>query len=139
MSDYLAHRWLTRGHLAVLWAIAIVIGWRVKQSLWGAHDGAPLLWVALLFVTGFTSIAVSLYPFVVPYRHTLWDAANDGTSLQFAGLGILIVMPLIVLYLSLAFRGWRDKVPLDTKSDPACPPHIGARRTAGHQVNLHLS
>ncbi len=141
ISPYVARRWFASGHLAVLWvlpAAACFFGWRLKKSLWEGRDSRPLLWAILLFLTGFTGIAVSVYPFIVPYRYTVLDAANDAAALRFAGVGVLIVLPITILYLSLAYRVFHGKVLERGEPDVASAPHIGARRTSVQPADLHM-
>ncbi len=142
LSDTFAHRGLSSLPLMftpIPPVLAVLIGWRIQRSLWGGRDGAPLLWVALLLISALVSVAVSFYPFVVPYRYTVWQAANDLPSLQLALVGVVIILPLLTLYLCLTLRDWRLKVAHRAEAVLPSAPHIGARRTAGHRVDLHLS
>ncbi len=142
-SPHVARRWLTPNPFAVSWvlpAAAVLFGWRLKQSLWGGREARPLLWAILLFMAAFAGVAVSIYPFILPYRHTVFEAAHDGGTAWFAGIGVIIVILLLtIFYLSLAYRAFRGEV-LQTKDDAIAPaPHIGARRTSGQRTDLHLS
>ncbi len=142
ISPHVARRWFTPANLAVLWvlpAAACWFAWRLKASLWGDRDGRPLLWAVLLFLSGFAGIAVSTYPYIVPYRYTVFDAANDATALRFAGVGVLIVLPITILYLSLAYRVFHGKVLEQGDPQIASVPHIGARRTSVQPADLHMS
>lgn len=141
-TAYVAQRWFVADHRAALWllpAAAMLFAWRLKRSLWGSRDARPLLWAILLFVVAYAGIIVSIYPFIVPYRYTVFDAANDTRSLRFEAIGVSIVLPVTILYLSLAYRVFRGKLPQSTDGDLATIPHIGARHTSVQCADLHLS
>ncbi len=141
-NAHVARRWLAPSHLSVSWllpAAAIFCGWRLKKSLWGSRDGQPLLWATGLFLTVFAGIAVSLYPFILPYRYSVFEAANDAASLRLAGLGVVIVLPLMIVYPAIAHRTFRRRVLREGCPGTESAPHMGARRTSGQESELHLS
>jgi cytochrome bd-type quinol oxidase subunit 2 len=83
-------------------------------------------------------VAFSVFPYVVPYKYTLYEAANDRSALKFAAVGICIVLPVVVLYLTLGYRVFRGKSsspPLEQLASPS----MASRKTSGHQADLHLS
>ena len=112
--------------------------WRLWRSVWGSDDRRPLQWVLALFILSFAGIAASVYPYVVPYRYTLFEAAKFRKTLVFAAVGICIVLPVIVLYLALGYRVFRGK---SQESHPQATdmPCVSCRRTAGQDADLHLS
>ncbi len=79
-SPHFAHAWLTLRHFALLWplpAAIILCSWRLKNSLWSAHAHRPMQWAILLLIAAFLALAAGLYPFILPYRYTIREAAND--------------------------------------------------------------
>ena len=70
----------------------------------------PLAGGAGLFVLGFLGLAYSFYPFVVPDRLTIWEAASAPESLLFILVGVIIVLPCILGYTIYAYRIFWGKV-----------------------------
>jgi cytochrome bd ubiquinol oxidase subunit II len=61
-----------------------------------------------VFMLSFVGLAFSFYPYVVPDRLTIWQAASAPESLLFMGVGVAIVLPMIVgytIYSYVVFRG----------------------------------
>jgi cytochrome bd ubiquinol oxidase subunit II len=141
VSPYVAHRWLDpemRVVLGLLAATAGVIIWQLWASLWRSEEQRPLQW-ALVFVTlAFAGIVISLYPYIVPYRFTVYELANDPAFMKFAGVLLCVVLPVVVLYLLIGYRTLRGKtgraaIPVQASSA------LASCKTCGNNVDLHLS
>jgi cytochrome d ubiquinol oxidase subunit II len=67
-------------------------------------------WAATaLFTLSFAGLAWSFFPYVVPERLTVWQAASAPESLSIILAGALVVLPVILLYTVLAWRIFRGK------------------------------
>ena len=141
LSAHVAERWFTHEAWpyagALVAAIAIVV-FKLFRSLWRSDDRRPLQWTTALVVLSYIFIVASLFPYIVPYRHTLQSIANDHTTLVFAGIGICVVLPVVFLYLILGYRVFRGKIQGDPMPSTA-GPSVASRKTSGHQVDLHMS
>ena len=62
-----------------------------------------------VFTLGFAGLAYSFYPYVVPERMTIWDAASAPESLMIILVGTLFVVPIILGYTAFAYRVFRGK------------------------------
>jgi cytochrome d ubiquinol oxidase subunit II len=69
----------------------------------------PFIAVTALFILAFTGLAYSFYPFVVPDRLTLYEAAAAPESLIIILAGALFVLPAILGYSALSYRIFRGK------------------------------
>ncbi len=77
------------------------------------RDDDALSWVPLagagtLFSLGFIGIAYSFYPYLIPDKVTIWQAASSPEALSIILIGTLFVLPVILGYSLLAhwiFRG----------------------------------
>jgi len=58
----------------------------------------------VIFMLCFNGLAYSFYPYVVPGRMTIWDAASAPASLKFVLAGAVIVLPVILGYTAYAYR-----------------------------------
>lgn len=63
-----------------------------------------------LFVLGFHGLAYSFYPYIVPDRLTIWQAASAPESLMIILVGALIVLPCIIGYTIFAYKVFWGKV-----------------------------
>lgn len=69
----------------------------------------PFIAVTTLFTLCFAGLAYSFYPFVVPDRITLFEAAAAPESLILILAGALFVLPAILGYSALSYRIFRGK------------------------------
>jgi cytochrome bd ubiquinol oxidase subunit II len=57
-----------------------------------------------IFVLAFYGLAYSFFPYIVPDRLTVWQAAAAPESLMIIFVGALVVLPIIVAYSAFAYR-----------------------------------
>ena len=73
---------------------------------WPGDRGCWIPFVAgvAVFVLCFQGLAYSFYPWVVPGRMSIWEAASAPASLKFILVGAVIVLPAIIGYTAFAYR-----------------------------------
>jgi cytochrome d ubiquinol oxidase subunit II len=59
-------------------------------------------------------LAISLFPMIVPYHLTLWDAASSPRTQAFLLVGTLVLLPIILMYSGWSYWVFRGKVRTDT-------------------------
>ncbi len=74
-----------------------------------AHAWVPFATATALFTLGFGGMAYSFYPYVVPEKLTIYEAASAPESLQIILYGTLIVLPTIIGYSIFAYTVFRGK------------------------------
>jgi cytochrome d ubiquinol oxidase subunit II len=83
-------------------------------GLWTRWKGEPLitpyLLAVALFAIGYLGLAVSLWPYIVPFAMTPADAAAAAASLEFLLWGAAPVLPLILAYTGYVYWLFRAKV-----------------------------
>jgi len=72
-------------------------------------DWVPFAAAMALFAIAFAGLAYSFYPYIVPERLTIYEAASAPESLMIILVGVLIVMPVILGYTALAYYIFRGK------------------------------
>ncbi|MEQ8965775.1 MAG: cytochrome d ubiquinol oxidase subunit II [Azospirillaceae bacterium] len=72
-------------------------------------DWLPLVLTAAIFALGYAGMAYSFYPFVVPERLTIYEAAAAPESLGIILVGTLFVLPVILAYTAFAYIVFRGK------------------------------
>jgi cytochrome d ubiquinol oxidase subunit II len=80
--------------VALLTFAAGVWEWR---ALGGPKDAAPFAVAIVVFLLSYLGIAISLWPMVVPYRFTLWEAASSPSTQAFLLVGTLFMLPVILM------------------------------------------
>jgi cytochrome d ubiquinol oxidase subunit II len=73
------------------------------------HALRPFLTLATIFALGFAGLAWSFYPYVVPDKLTIWQAASAPESLAFILVGTAVVLPIIIFYSFYAYRVFGGK------------------------------
>jgi cytochrome bd ubiquinol oxidase subunit II len=136
-----ATRWGAWPNIAILGpvpVIAVLIIVMIWRSLWGARESRAFALSIGLFALGVAGLAVSLWPYVVPPNVTIWSGIADPQSLRFAGIGIIVILPIVLAYQVHAYWVFRGKTVIHDAED-AGRPSIQARRTSSQAPGLHLS
>jgi cytochrome d ubiquinol oxidase subunit II len=98
--------------LPLMSAAVIIAIWVVLRRLPTANDSfawIPFAGASTLFVLAFTGLAYSFYPYVVPEKLTIYEAASATESLFIILIGTLVVFPIILAYSALAYYVFRGK------------------------------
>jgi len=105
------NRWLERPYLLVFPAIGLAAAVALATSLRRRRDATPFNMVALIFVSAFGTLAVSFWPYMIPYVITIEEAAAPHSTLAFMFWGEgLFVFPLMLVYAAISYRVFRGKV-----------------------------
>jgi cytochrome bd ubiquinol oxidase subunit II len=139
-----ARRWFTWPDslffiaLAVALVTTAVAFWR---SIWNSRsDARPLQLAVAMTVLAFVGFAGTIWPYAIPYRISIVEGAADLTTIKFALVGIVIVLPLVLMYQLFAYRVFRGKVHENGFSYGApVSPDVHARRTHEGKSALHIS
>jgi len=110
-------RWLERPYLFVFPAIGAIAAIRLASSVRQRDDRRPFAMVALIFAAAFGTLAISFWPYMIPFSITVDEAAAPHASLAFMFWGEgLFVFPLMLVYAAISYRVFRGKV-ASTSSD----------------------
>ena len=74
-------------------------------------DILPFILALLQFGLGIAGTALVIFPDLVPFRLTLWDASSSTLSQIFLLTGATIVTPVILAYSAFAYSVFRGKTP----------------------------
>ena len=104
-------RWLERPYLLVFPAIGMAAAVTLAATVWRRHDGAPFFMVAIIFAAAFGTLAISFWPYMIPFAITIDQAAAPHSSLAFMFWGEgLFVFPLMLAYTAIGLRVFKGKV-----------------------------
>ena len=108
-----AERWLANSRLLMLAPIPLLTafaGFQLRSTLRQRSVLTPFIWTVLIIISLGMGLAVSLYPFVVPFSVTLWDAAPQRESQMFLLTGVVILLPVVLAYTAYNYWVFRGKV-----------------------------
>jgi cytochrome d ubiquinol oxidase subunit II len=109
-------RWLDRPFLFVFPAAGMLAAIMLAASIQRRQDALPFLMVAVIFAAAFGTLAISFWPYMIPFSITVEQAAAPHSSLAFMFWGAgLFVFPLMLLYTAISLTVFRGKVVTSAK------------------------
>lgn len=111
-----AERWFAWPNIALLAPVPLAAGGLCVAIFVGLRRGGedvPFYGSFALFLTGYAGLAVSLFPYLVPGRYDIWEAAAGPASLSFALVGVGVMIPIILGYTFYNYHVFRGKVRLE--------------------------
>jgi cytochrome bd ubiquinol oxidase subunit II len=109
------HRWIDRPYLFVFPAIGAIAAIVLALSIMSHNDRWPFYTVAVVFVSAFGTLALSFWPYMIPFVITIDEAAAPESSLMFIFWGGVIVFPLMLLYTVISYSVFSGKVGTTTE------------------------
>ncbi len=118
VSDRIFDKWFSFPSFAYLAPLPIISAalviwlWVMLRRMPYANDKKswlPFAVASLLWIAAFTGMAYSFYPYVVPEKLTIYDAASAPESLFIILIGTCIVLPTIMGYTILSYTIFRGK------------------------------
>ena len=76
-------RWLERPYLSVFPAIGIVAAIVLAASVRQRRDGPPYHMVVLIFAAAFGTLAISFWPYMMPFTINIEDASAPHSSANY--------------------------------------------------------
>jgi cytochrome d ubiquinol oxidase subunit II len=105
------HRWLERPYLLAFPASGIAAILALATGLRRRHDTVPVYMIALIFAAAFGTLAISFWPYMIPFSITIDEAAAPHASLAFMFWGEgLFIFPLMLLYTAVGYRVFKGKI-----------------------------
>ena len=104
-------QWLERPYLFVFPVIGALAAIVLAGSVRRRHDGPPFMMVALIFTAAFATLAISFWPYMIPFTITAAEAAAPDSTLTFMFWGAgLFVFPLMLVYTAISLSVFRGKI-----------------------------
>ena len=91
----------------VTFILALITGYSLHRQ---RRELIPFIGTIGLFLLSYIGLLVSVYPYAVPRVLTFQQAAAHPSSLQFALVGVVILLPVILGYTFLNYRVFKGKV-----------------------------
>lgn len=109
----IARRWFSWPNIGFLSPVPIITALIAVWEWYGLthrHELTPFLGAVGLFLMCFIGIAISLWPMIVPYHYTLWQAASSESTQAFLLIGTLFLLPITLMYTAWSYWVFRGKV-----------------------------
>ncbi len=105
--------WFSPPRIYFIWAfplLGLISAGLLIRSLRGKREAMPLAYSVGLFLSGYFGLTASVYPYAIPTRITIFEAAAQHETLRFMLWGALIVLPVILAYIVYSYSVFRGKV-----------------------------
>jgi cytochrome bd ubiquinol oxidase subunit II len=114
----IAARWFSVPNIFYFSPVPILVVatcWQLLRLLTGGSEGkiphaGPFLLTLFLLFLGYSGLAISLWPNIIPPGVSFRDAAAPEQSQGFALVGALLIIPIILAYTGWAYYVFRGKV-----------------------------
>lgn len=111
VDEFVKERWFD--NLSIIWilpALVLLCAFMVVRSVKKRSEAAPFIASMGVFFFSYLALVASKWPYIVPPKFTIWDAASSFNSQLFLLLGFLFVIPIILGYTSWSYWVFRGKV-----------------------------
>ncbi|KRR22592.1 cytochrome d ubiquinol oxidase subunit II [Bradyrhizobium retamae] len=103
-------RWMERPYLFLFPLVGTGAAAVLATSILRHDDYWPFYMVALIFTAAFATLALSFWPYMIPFVVRIDEAAAPHSSLAFLFCGAgLFIFPLMLLYVAVGYRVFRGK------------------------------
>jgi len=92
---------------AAIGIFALVVVFASNRS---KRDGLPFAMTVLFFLSAFVTLGAIFWPYIIPYKITVANAAAPDASLSFLFYGGLVTLPVISVYTLRVYWIFRGKV-----------------------------
>lgn len=89
--------------------MAVVVSYFLYKAVVENGELSPFLLTILLFCLGFFGFGVSLWPWAVPRKITIWEAAASPESMSFMLIGVALILPVVLVYTGCSYYIFRGK------------------------------
>jgi cytochrome d ubiquinol oxidase subunit II len=113
MNEGVARRWFSWPNIAFLSPVPIataLVAFGVWHALSGRSEVGAFVGTICLFALAYIGMVISLWPMIVPYHYTLWQAASSESTQAFLLIGTLFLLPVILIYSGWSYWVFRGKV-----------------------------
>lgn len=94
--------------------ITILLFIKLWKDLYNTKkEYSPFVFSISIFLMGYLGLAISLYPWIVPFKYTIYDAAACSPGLSLLFVGVVPLLPLILGYTAYCYYIFRGKTSHD--------------------------
>jgi cytochrome d ubiquinol oxidase subunit II len=108
-----ATRWFSFPNIVLLAPVPLLVAlaiFTLLRSLRREPFRVPFLMALALVFLGYSGMAISIWPHIVPPTITIWEAASSPASQGFVLVDTLFILPFILMYTVWSYYVFRGKV-----------------------------
>jgi cytochrome d ubiquinol oxidase subunit II len=90
--------------------LVLVAAWLLLRGLKRQWQGAPFVLALVLLFLGYSGLAISIWPNIIPPGISIQAAAAPPESMGFTLVGALLIIPVILAYTAWSYYVFRGKV-----------------------------
>lgn len=113
LYQVIEQRWFTWPnflYLSPIPTVSLILTARLFYSLLKTNEERlPFILSILLFLLCYAGLGISLWPWIVPYHFTIFDAAAHPSTQTLELIGIVILLPFILTYTFYSYYVFRGK------------------------------
>ncbi|RLK45552.1 cytochrome d ubiquinol oxidase subunit II [Cupriavidus plantarum] len=109
----IAQRWFSLPNLywfAPVPLLVLASAFGIIRVLGSRPNAGPFLFALLMVFVGYTGLAISVWPNIIPPDVSIWQASSPPQSQGFTLVGALFIVPIILTYSSWSYYVFRGKV-----------------------------
>lgn len=113
VDEFVLHRWFSLPNFFYLLPLPLLtlMAWcACLYALYRQWEKLPFILSVLLFLFAYIGLAVSVWPYLVPFDITFWQAASNPSALKFLLVGTCILLPVLIGYSIYAYYVFKGKV-----------------------------
>lgn len=113
LNPLIFKRWFGEGNWIYLMILPYISVIAFAALLWGLYkrDEVMPFWCAVvLFLCAYIGFTISIFPYIVPFEISVWQAAAPDSSLRFLLFGVIIMLPILLIYTGYSYHIFKGKV-----------------------------
>jgi cytochrome bd ubiquinol oxidase subunit II len=118
INERVAERWFSLPNFYYLLPIPLLTGflfillfYDIKKAV---REFRPFILSICIFGCSYLGLAISIYPWIIPYKYTLAEAAASGPGLSLVLVGVVPLLPLVLAYTGYCYYVFRGKTNHET-------------------------
>ena len=111
IDEFVYTRWFAS--ISLIWVLPVLVlycAYLVFKHVKQRNEGLPFVASMGIFLFSYLGLLASKWPYIVPPKFTIYDAASAYNSQLFLLLGFLFVIPIVLTYTSWTYWVFRGKV-----------------------------
>lgn len=101
--------WPNIAYLSIIPVLVLICAYLVYSGITQMNDRKPFFATLGLFFLGFLGLMISTWPYIVPFAVDYQQAAAAPQSLSLMLIGVVITLPVILIYSGYSFYVFRGK------------------------------
>ncbi|MGH8355331.1 MAG: cytochrome d ubiquinol oxidase subunit II [Pseudomonas sp.] len=111
----IARRWFSLPNLLFFFPVPLLVALTLLalvRAVLRRREVQPFVLTLVLIALSYLGLAISLWPNIVPPALSIWEAAAPAKSQAFTLVGVLVMLPIILIYTAHNYYVFRGKIRL---------------------------